>query len=127
MKALLAALAAAVLAATALAAHAEEFPKGPITLVIPLAPGDASDIAGRTMGDELSRLGYPQNLLGVWLAFFAPGGLPAEVTSALVPAIEKTVRNEALAARSGPWRDSRRAAPRRGTGPKGRANPVVLA
>ena len=36
--------------------QAQEFPKGPITLVIPLAPGDAVDVAARTLGEELTRL-----------------------------------------------------------------------
>jgi tripartite-type tricarboxylate transporter receptor subunit TctC len=47
----------------------------------------------------LVALGYRQNLLGVWIAFFAPGGVPAEVTAALVPAIERTVKNPAIAAK----------------------------
>jgi len=40
----------------------------------------------------LAELGYRQNLLGVWMAFFAPADVPAEVTNALVPAIEKAVK-----------------------------------
>jgi tripartite-type tricarboxylate transporter receptor subunit TctC len=44
----------------------------------------------------LTQLGYRQNLLGVWLAFFAPAGVPAEVTKALVPAIEKVVKDPAI-------------------------------
>ena len=56
MKPLYRALAAVSFAAAASIAHGEEYPKGPITLVIPLAPGDATDIAGRAMGEELSRL-----------------------------------------------------------------------
>jgi tripartite-type tricarboxylate transporter receptor subunit TctC len=35
---------------------AEPFPAGPITVVIPLAPGDAADIAARALGEEISRL-----------------------------------------------------------------------
>jgi tripartite-type tricarboxylate transporter receptor subunit TctC len=41
------------LAATA---QAQPFPTGPINLVVPLAPGDAADIAARAMGEEISRL-----------------------------------------------------------------------
>lgn len=48
-----------------------------------------------TMAD----LGYPQNLLGVWLAFFAPAGVSAEVSRVLVPAIEKVATDPAVAAR----------------------------
>ncbi len=32
------------------------FPAGPISVVVPLAPGDAADIAARALGDELSKL-----------------------------------------------------------------------
>ena len=38
------------------AAQAQRFPAGPITLVVPLAPGDAADIAARALGEEISRL-----------------------------------------------------------------------
>jgi tripartite-type tricarboxylate transporter receptor subunit TctC len=41
----------------------------------------------------LTQLGYQQNLLGVWFAFLAPAGIPAEVTNALVPTIEKAVKD----------------------------------
>jgi tripartite-type tricarboxylate transporter receptor subunit TctC len=47
----------------------------------------------------LPQLGYRQNLFGVWLAFFAPAGVPAEVTRALVPAVEKAVKDPAVAAK----------------------------
>jgi tripartite-type tricarboxylate transporter receptor subunit TctC len=47
----------------------------------------------------MSELGYPQDLLGVWLAFFAPGGVGPEVTGTLVPAIERSVRNPEIGAK----------------------------
>ena len=47
----------------------------------------------------LAALGHAQKLLGVWAAFFAPAGVPAEVTGVLVPAIEKAVKAPAVAAR----------------------------
>ena len=37
-------------------AQAQPFPAGPIGVVVPLAPGDAADIAARALGDEISRL-----------------------------------------------------------------------
>lgn len=47
----------------------------------------------------MTELGYSQNLLGVWLAFFAPSGVPAEVSRVLVPAIEKAAKDPAVAAK----------------------------
>jgi tripartite-type tricarboxylate transporter receptor subunit TctC len=37
-------------------AQVKPFPAGPITLVVPLAPGDAADTAARALGEELSRV-----------------------------------------------------------------------
>ena len=37
-------------------AQAQPFLTGPISLVVPLAPGDAADIAARALGEEISRL-----------------------------------------------------------------------
>ncbi|MEO7336910.1 MAG: tripartite tricarboxylate transporter substrate binding protein [Caldimonas sp.] len=36
--------------------QAQAFPTGPISVVVPLAPGDAADIGARAMGEEISRL-----------------------------------------------------------------------
>jgi tripartite-type tricarboxylate transporter receptor subunit TctC len=36
-------------------ALAQAFPSGPISLVVPLAPGDAADIASRAMAEEISK------------------------------------------------------------------------
>ena len=36
--------------------QAQPFPTGSISVVVPLAPGDAADIAARAMGEEVSRL-----------------------------------------------------------------------
>lgn len=47
----------------------------------------------------LAELGFRQNMLGIWLAFFAPAGVPAEATRVLVPAVEKAVKNPAAAER----------------------------
>ena len=37
-------------------AQAQPIPTGPISVVVPLAPGDAADIAARAMGEEIARL-----------------------------------------------------------------------
>jgi tripartite-type tricarboxylate transporter receptor subunit TctC len=50
----------------------------------------------------LTGLGYKQDLLGIWFAFFAPAGVPPEVAQALVPALEKATQNQAIAARLAP-------------------------
>ena len=50
----------------------------------------------------MTELGYRQDLLGVWLAFFAPGGVAPEVTAALLPAIERSVRDPSIAAKLAP-------------------------
>lgn len=47
----------------------------------------------------LTELGYKQNLFGLWLGFYAPAGVPSEVTDALVPAVEKAAKDPAVAAR----------------------------
>jgi tripartite-type tricarboxylate transporter receptor subunit TctC len=47
----------------------------------------------------MTELGYSQNLLGVWLAFFAPSGVPPDVPKVLVPAIETVAKDPAVAAR----------------------------
>lgn len=47
----------------------------------------------------LTELGYSQNLFGIWLAFFAPAGVPAEVTSAWIAAIEQAVKAPAIASK----------------------------
>ena len=51
----------------------------------------------------LAELGYRQNLPGIWFAFYGPAGLPAEVTKVLVPAIEKVVKDSAIAAKLAPF------------------------
>jgi tripartite-type tricarboxylate transporter receptor subunit TctC len=45
----------------------------------------------------LTRLGYKQDLLGIWFGFFAPAGVPNEVVQALVPALQKAAENQAIA------------------------------
>jgi hypothetical protein len=49
----------------------------------------------------LVQLGYKQNLLGVWSAFFAPAGVPAEVSKMLIAALEKVVKDPAVASKLG--------------------------
>src|SRR5215468_6371136 len=50
----------------------------------------------------LTQLGYRQNVHGVWYAFFAPAGVSKEVTAALVPAIEKVVKDPGIVAKLTP-------------------------
>jgi tripartite-type tricarboxylate transporter receptor subunit TctC len=53
-------LLATAFSALAGGACAQVFPGGPLSIVVPLAPGDAADIAARSMGEEISRrLGVP--------------------------------------------------------------------
>ena len=49
----------------------------------------------------LKELGAQRDLFGIWFAFFAPAGIPAEVKEKLVPAIEKVVKNPAIVSRMG--------------------------
>ena len=50
----------------------------------------------------LTQLGYRQNIHGVWYGFFAPAGVSREVSAALVPAIEKAVRDPGIVAKLAP-------------------------
>jgi tripartite-type tricarboxylate transporter receptor subunit TctC len=50
----------------------------------------------------LTDLGYPEGLFGIWVAFFAPAGVPAEVTRALVPALERAIKSPAIGAKLKP-------------------------
>jgi tripartite-type tricarboxylate transporter receptor subunit TctC len=45
----------------------------------------------------LTKLGYKQDLLGIWFAFFAPAGVPNEVVQALLPALQKAAENQGIA------------------------------
>lgn len=47
----------------------------------------------------LTRMGYKQDLLGVWFAWLAPAGSPPEVARVLMPALQKVVRNQQFASR----------------------------
>jgi tripartite-type tricarboxylate transporter receptor subunit TctC len=50
----------------------------------------------------MAELGYAEPLFGVWVAFFAPAGVPPEVKGTLVPALEKAIRSPAIAAKLKP-------------------------
>ncbi len=50
----------------------------------------------------LAELGYSESIFGVWVGFFAPAGVPAEVTRALVPALERAIKSPAIAAKLRP-------------------------
>ena len=48
----------------------------------------------------LTELGYKQGLISAWFGFYAPAGTPEEVKSALVPAIEKAIKDPVLKAKT---------------------------
>lgn len=50
----------------------------------------------------LAELGYSEPLFGIWTAFFAPAGVPPEVTGVLVPALERAISAPGVAARLKP-------------------------
>jgi tripartite-type tricarboxylate transporter receptor subunit TctC len=50
----------------------------------------------------LSELGYSETLFGIWVAFFAPAGVPLEVRRALVPALERAIKSPAIGAKLKP-------------------------
>jgi tripartite-type tricarboxylate transporter receptor subunit TctC len=50
----------------------------------------------------LADLGYSEGLFGIWVAFFAPAGVPAEVTRTLVPALERAIKTPAIGAKLKP-------------------------
>jgi tripartite-type tricarboxylate transporter receptor subunit TctC len=56
MKSLLSVLVVVLLLSSAPHLCAQSYPNQAISLVIPLAPGDAGDVAGRAMAEELSKL-----------------------------------------------------------------------
>ena len=62
-------------------ARTQTFPTGPISVVVPLAPGDAADIAARALGEEISRL-----LKTPVLAINRPGAGGAVGTNSVVQA-----------------------------------------
>src|SRR3979490_3321458 len=72
---------AAILACLAISARAQTFPTGPLSIVVPLAPGDAADVAARAMGEEISKL-----LNTPVLAINRPGGGGAVGASSVVRA-----------------------------------------
>jgi tripartite-type tricarboxylate transporter receptor subunit TctC len=47
----------------------------------------------------LKELGAQRDMFGIWFAFFAPAGVPAEVKEKLVPAIEKITKDAAIVSR----------------------------
>jgi len=48
----------------------------------------------------MTELGYKKDLIPSWFAMYAPGGLPDDVTRALVPAVEKAIKNSELKAKT---------------------------
>lgn len=50
----------------------------------------------------MEELGHREPLFGVWVAFFAPAGVPPEVKQTLVPALETAIKSPAIAAKLKP-------------------------
>lgn len=50
----------------------------------------------------LGQLGYKQEILGVWFGFFMPEGTPKNVLDTILPALEKVVKDPAIAAKLQP-------------------------
>ena len=50
----------------------------------------------------LAELGYSEGLFGIWVAFFAPAGVPSEVSRALVPALERAIKSPAISTKLRP-------------------------
>jgi tripartite-type tricarboxylate transporter receptor subunit TctC len=50
----------------------------------------------------MAELGYSEPLFGIWVAFFGPAGLPADVTGKLVPALAHAVESPDIAAKLKP-------------------------
>jgi tripartite-type tricarboxylate transporter receptor subunit TctC len=50
----------------------------------------------------LRQLGYQQDLLGVWFAYFVPAGVPSQITETLVSAIEKVVKDPTISSKLAP-------------------------
>lgn len=50
----------------------------------------------------MAELGYSDPLFGIWVGFFGPAGLPAEVTAKLVPALEHAIESPETAAKLKP-------------------------
>ena len=47
----------------------------------------------------LTKLGYHQDILGVWFAWMLPAGTPPEVATVLTPALQKATRDPVIAQR----------------------------
>lgn len=50
----------------------------------------------------LTQLGYKQDLLGVWFAFYAPEGIPVRIKETLTSAVEEAVKDPAIASKLAP-------------------------
>jgi tripartite-type tricarboxylate transporter receptor subunit TctC len=80
-----------ILALGALSAHLKSGALKPI--VISSRYAELPDVP------TLSKLGYKQDILGVWFGVFAPAGTPPEVVQALLPVLAKATENPAIAQR----------------------------
>ncbi|MDB5900290.1 MAG: tripartite tricarboxylate transporter substrate binding protein [Ramlibacter sp.] len=81
----------AILALGALSAHIRSGALKPIAISSPFR--ELPDVP------TLARLGYKQDILGIWFGVFAPAGTPPEVAQALLPALEKATENPSISQR----------------------------
>ena len=100
---------AVLLSGVAPAGSAPSYPTSAITLVIPLAPGDATDVSGRTMAEELAKLlkvpVVPVNRPGAGMAIGTDSVVKAKKGG---HTILFTPNAAVVSARIAPWRTSSR-------------------
>ena len=91
-----------------LGGQVEAVPATPGTVISHLRSGKIKGIVISNKFSEFpdvptfKQLGYQQDLLGMWLAFYGPAGLPAQIQETLSSAIEKVVKDPSLSSKLAP-------------------------
>ncbi len=89
----------------ALGGHVEAVASAVAPMIPHIRSGDLKPILTTVKLSEfpdvptLKELGYPQEMLGIWFAFFAPAGIPSGVKATLVSAIEKVAKDSSVASK----------------------------